>query len=266
MEELQKILWIGAMVSEVVLLGITSWRDTARNVPTFLVYLYWVVLGDIAVGLCYYHVAMNTYVIIDGIQSASEGLLLLAVLFDLARSLVRLLPVAVSRGLLKLFGVVTIGAGAIIWWVSDSWALLSYDRGFHLLLREQLTSSLLRVLLLLLIGILSQFLSRYSLPVGWGERELQIATGMGIYALASLAESLATTYQSSLTRAAFVRIHVSMGLIYIMCLIYWIVCFLRPDSDAATQPVDEKTTSASRASTLWQKRLPKLSRDIAAEP
>lgn len=267
MEELQKILWIGAMAFELVLLGIVTLRGAARNVPTFLVYLYWAFLGDIAVGLCYYHVAMNTYVTIVGIQSASETILLVAVLLDLARCLVRPLPVMVSRGVLWLFGLVTIGAGAIIWWASNSWALLSYDARFHWLLREQLTSSLLRVLLLLLIGILAQFLSKYSLPVGWGERELQIATGMGIYALASLAESLATTYQSSLRPAAFVRIYVSINLIYIMCLIYWIVCFSRSAGEIANHPVeDARAGSRSGPSTLWQKRLTKFSKDLAAEP
>lgn len=267
MEELEKILWIGTMALEIVLLGIVSLRGAARNVPTFLVYLYWCALGDIAVGFCYYRVPGNTYVLLNGIQSATEGILLLAVLFDLARSLVRPLPLMVSRGVIRLFGLVTIGAGAIVWRVSDSWALLSNDAGWHFLLREQLTSALLRVLLLLILGGLIQFFSRHFLLIGWGERELQIATGMGIYALASLAESLATTYQSSLTRAAFVRIYVSVGIIYIVCLLYWIVCFSRDARHTATQFIeDAETASDSANSTLWQNRRAEFSTDMAGEP
>jgi hypothetical protein len=162
-EELEKILWIGTTAIEIALLGIVSLRGAARNVPTFLVYLYLSALGDIAVGLCYYRVQSNTYVMLNGLQGATEGILLLAVLFDLARSLIRPLPLMVSRGVIGLFGLVTIGAGAVIWRVSDSWALLSNYAGWHFLLREQLTSALLRVLLLLMIGGLIQFLSRHFL-------------------------------------------------------------------------------------------------------
>lgn len=248
-QELLMILEIG---TEIVLLGVVSMRGSARNCPTFLLYLYWSVLGDLWDFVRYFG-GSNGFMTVANVQIACEGLILLAVLFDLARSAVRPLPPSLSRGLLAILGLVTAGAGATLWRFSDSWALLSPYRAWHLLLREQLTSSILRIFLLLLIGGLVEFLSRYHLPLGWGERELQIATGMGVYALGSLAESLATTYWRFLAPTAFEAIHISVVMIFELCLIYWIVCFARPDKDAVASSTDEKSAASdSGPSTLWQ--------------
>lgn len=226
-------------------------RRAARNVPTFLVYVYWATLSDLIATMCYY-TGWKGYLDYYNAESVIEELLLIAILFDLGRSVVRRLPTIVSRGVLCLFGLVTAGAGVILWRLSDSWTLLSDYSGWHLLLRLQLTGALLRILLLLLIGGLVEFLSRHYVRIAWGERELQIATGMGVYALASLAQSLATTYQRFMAPAAFVTIASGVSIVYELCMVYWIVSFLRPDPAAAEQRAEEARPD-SGPSTLWQK-------------
>jgi len=201
--------------------------------------------------MCYYS-GWKGYLNYYSVESVIDELLLIAILFDLGRSGVRQLTVVLSRGVLGLFGMVTAGAGVILWRLSDSWTLLSDYAGWHLLLRLQLTGALLRILLLLLIGGLVEFLSRHYVRIAWGERELQIATGMGIYALASVAESLATTYQRFMAPSAFVAIAAGVSIVYELCMIYWIVSFLRPDPGKAEQPAED-TQPDSGPSTLWEK-------------
>lgn len=80
----------------------------------------------------------------------------------------------------------------------------------------------------MLIGGLIEFLGRHQVSIGWGERQLQIATGMGVCALAGGAQSLATTYQRLLSTDIYFAISFAVGVVYELCMIYWVVCFLRP--------------------------------------
>lgn len=253
MEQLRIILEIVGLASEVLLLGVVSMRSAARNVPTFQLYLYWTVLTDLVGAVCYYR-GWSGYLTFYNLQATVEEFLLIAILFDLARFALRSLPTALARGILGFFGILTACTGALVWRASDSWTLLSHYSGWHLLLRLQLTSSLVRVLLLLLIGGLIEFLSRHYIALAWGERELHIATGMGIYALASLAESLAATYQRLLTVSTYPLIGAAVTLSYELCILYWIVSFLRLDRGAAKQaPETVETQPGPGPSTLWQK-------------
>lgn len=253
MAELQKILWIIGIVFDVLLLGILSRRDIDRNVPTFLFYCYWTVFCDLGASV-YYYCHWKGYLIFYGAQSTIEEIFLISVLIDLARSAVRPLPPPISRGVLGGICFLAIGVGGIFWRLSDSWALLAMNERYHLILRAELTGSLLRVFLLMLIGGLIEFLGRHHVSIGWGERELQIATGMGVYALASVAQSLATTYQRFLATDMYLAISFAVGVVYELCMIYWIVCFLRPQRGIPGEaPQREQETAGSHASTLWQK-------------
>ena len=253
MAELQDILWISGIICEVLLVGIVSRKNAARNVPTFLVYLYWAVLIDVGATLLY-HPRSTSYLTFYGIQCAIESLLLIAVLFDLTRAAMRPLPTSVSRGLLGIMAFLTVSLGAILWWLTDSWVLLSGHREFHLVLRGELTASILRVFLLLFIGGLIEFLGRHCIPIGWSEHELQIATGMGVYALASLAQSLATTYQRFMTPASYLATTVAVGWAYELCLVYWIFCFTFRNKAAKDQSAKQEAAEpGSGPSSLWLK-------------
>lgn len=251
MAELQKIVWVVGIAIEILLLGITLRRGIGRRFPTFLIYAYWAVFNDLGAAVYYYNHGKD-YLSVYGIQVTVEGLILIAVLFDLARLAVRPLPTIISRGILGFMGFIAIGVGAAFWRLSNTWVLLPPNSRYHFFLREQLTFSFLRVLLLVLIGGLVEFLSRHYIRVGWGERELAIATGMGIYALASVAQSLGTTYQRLMAVTTYLEISLAVGIIYVVCLIYWIVCFLRPDPVNA-EPRAEEAQPDSGPSTLWEK-------------
>lgn len=255
MAELQKILWVVGIATEILLLGVTSRRGIGRRCPTFLIYTYWAVFNDLGAAVYYYSHGKD-YLSVYGIQVTFEGPIVIAVLFDLARLAVRPLAKLISRVVVGAIGLIAIGAGALVWRLSNSWILIPTSSRYHFFLREQLTFSLVRVLLLFLIGGLVELLSRHYIPVGWGERELQIATGMGIYALTSVAQSLGTTYKSLVAVNIYLGIAIAVAIIYEICVVYWILCFLRPDPIGPDQAAEALEASPdSGPSTLWRKVL-----------
>lgn len=240
-------LAISATTAEVLLLGILLSRGAARQVPAFVGYVYWLILSDIAL---YAALGLNVYMRVFPVEVWCDGMVLFVVLFDLARSVLRPLPRIASRSiLLLLFGIMA-AAAPLLWRISDAWSQDGWSEAWHSVMRMQMTLSLLRILFLILLGGLVQFLVNHFVRVGWGERELQIASGVGIYALASLAASLLQTHHWS--AAVTVAIQEGVSSIFFVVLIYWIAAFSRqPVEVAGMLPVSE-LSSGLEPSTLWK--------------
>lgn len=233
--------------AEVLLLGILLKRGAARRVPTFIVYVYWLILSDIAM---YAALRLNVYTHAYRVEIVCDGAILFVVLFDLARSVLRPLPTIASRSILFLLFVIVAGAAPILWRVSDPGTAKGWAPAWHSLMQMQMTLALLRILFLVLLGGLIQFLVNHFVRVGWCERELQIATGIGIYALASLAAGVLQTYHWSTT----VTIGIAEGVstIFFVVLIYWVVVFSRQTGEGAElTAVPEAPTEGPGARTLW---------------
>jgi hypothetical protein len=91
-------------------------------------------------------------------------------------------------------------------------------------MRLQQTTSILRILLFLALAGGSQLLS-----IGWRDRELQVATGLGFYSFVSLA-------------VAMLHAHHATGLMYnhlqqavvasgLCCLLYWAFSFAQKEAE-----------------------------------
>jgi hypothetical protein len=87
-----------------------------------------------------------------------------------------------------LVGVV----GAAIWPFAHSAAYMHYGPQSRLLLHMQQTVSVMRIFFFLVLAGCSRLLS-----INWRDRELQIATGLGIYSLVSLIASILQAGQSA---------------------------------------------------------------------
>ena len=246
------VLWVAGIGTEILLIGALSMRGIIRRVPTFLMYTYWIVINDL-LGVVIYHQFPGSYYLYYKIQITCDGLFLCLVLLDLTRSVLRPLPVVSARGILFLLLLLTVSVGSMLWRMSDTWTIQAWSGWWHTTLRLGMTFSLVRILFLLLMAGLIQFLTDHFIPVGWGDRELQIATGIGAYALVSVAASFAHTYFLSPTAYRVIEQGVSAS--YYLCLVYWLVCFLRPEYTSAeqTDQVDE-VQRESRSATLWQPR------------
>ena len=93
----------------------------------------------------------------------------------------------------------------------------------HLLLRLQQTFSILRVVFFLVIAGSSQVLA-----LGWRNRELQVATGLGFYSLVSLGATMLHAHQSAASRYHLVDQFVAAS--YFCSLLYWTVSFAQKEA------------------------------------
>jgi hypothetical protein len=95
----------------------------------------------------------------------------------------------------------------------------NYQVIVHLLL----TFSAVRILYFLLLAGFSQLLS-----LGWRDRELQIATGLGFYSLATLSAVVLHNSVAAVNSAGVAQYHIvdqMVSAVYICSMIYWGVCF-----------------------------------------
>jgi hypothetical protein len=127
---------------------------------------------------------------------------------------------------LIVVGALILLAGAAIWPFAVSSDLVHTGASKLWLLMSQLqhTVSILRVLFFLLLAGGSQLLS-----IGWRDRELQVATGLGFYSLIALAISELQAHQTS----GLLYIHLSeVGVASFLCsLVYWLVSFAQKEAE-----------------------------------
>jgi len=94
----------------------------------------------------------------------------------------------------------------------------------RLLIHLQQTFSILRILFFLVLAGCSQLLS-----IGWRDRELQIATGLGFYSMVSVAVSILHTSQTP----GGPEYHLSDQIVtasYLCSLFYWVFCFVQQEA------------------------------------
>jgi hypothetical protein len=94
--------------------------------------------------------------------------------------------------------------------------------------RMQLTTAITRVLFFIALAAVSQFLS-----LGWRDRELQIATGFGVYSFASLLVALVYHNPALSTSPYLPSPHVLegiAGLSYVLSLLYWAFSFAQAET------------------------------------
>ncbi len=88
----------------------------------------------------------------------------------------------------------------------------------------QQTTSILRVLFFLTLAACSQFLS-----LGWRDRELQVATGLGFYSLVSLGAAMIHTHQTTVYQYKHLNQFVVAS--YICSLAYWVYSFAQQEAE-----------------------------------
>ncbi|MDR5728885.1 MAG: hypothetical protein RB191_15810 [Terriglobia bacterium] len=88
----------------------------------------------------------------------------------------------------------------------------------------QQTTSILRILFFLVLAGLSQLLS-----IGWRDRELQVATGLGFYSLVSVAVEMAHSHQTM--GAQYRLLNQIVVASYVLSLLYWAFSFAQKEAE-----------------------------------
>jgi hypothetical protein len=228
------VLLTTGVIAEALVLALLSWRREYRRLPMFFIYIVWAVVSDCSMPVLHWRFP-DAYVGIFLVETSLDSLLQYGVLVELAWSVLRPFHVLPPRRVLPATALGVLAAGVLAWpfSVMPGTARLAWDT--VLIVRVQETFAILRVVFFLVLAIASHWLA-----IGWRNRELQIATGLGLYSLGSLAGTLAHQYQSVGT-LNYHRVDFAIAASYFGSLLYWVVSFAQKEPPRPELPNTHRT-------------------------
>lgn len=217
-------IWLTATLAEVVVIVLLFVRQVWRTLPIFCSYCVWDLASNLTVYLIggynpasYFHFLFA--------QTVLDAALLFCVLVELVWSVLRPVRASLPRSSLVLVGILILVAGVAVWPFAALPALAHATTREGLLFTQlQQTTSILRVIFFLILAGGSQLLS-----IGWRDRELQVATGLGMYSIVSLTVAVLETHQTTASQYQHLVRIASAG--YICCLVYWSFSFAHREAE-----------------------------------
>ena len=219
---LDNALWIAYIVIEAALVGLLAYRRAWRLLPLFFAYCIWDILSNV-IGSYFHHLSNSTYLNAYLVQTTIDSVLMFGVLVELAWSVLRPVRSSLPRMTILIIALIILVLGAVIWPLTTFSTLPSYSLELRIVLNLQRTCSVLRILIFLVLAGFSQWLS-----IGWRDRELQVATGLGFYSLISLAVSIVQPHLSSSEQ--YVRLNQIAIASFICSVLYWSVSFAQKEA------------------------------------
>lgn len=216
-----KILWLSGLFAEACVIVVCIRGRLFSQTPVFFFYLVWGLVIDLALYLLKFnpHLYFKAYLY----ELIADSVFQFAVLVELGWLVLRPIRSALPRYSIVILALLILIAGAIIWPISSSAELpKEYGPLTRMFVHVQQTVAVLRVVFFLALAGFSQLLS-----IGWRNRELQIATGLGFYSMFSLAITLMSSH---LAAGPYYSLLNQVGVASYLCsLIYWIVSFAQKE-------------------------------------
>jgi hypothetical protein len=216
-------LWLAYIVVEAGVVGMLIYRRVWRILPVFCCYCAWDILSNIGAYVSSQHFP-TSYFRVYFAETILDSALQFCVLVELAWSVLRPVRSSLPRSSLAVLSALILAAGAAIWPFAAITGVAHVNRQGLLMLQLQHTVSILRILFFLLLAGGSQLLS-----IGWRDRELQVATGLGFYSLVTVAISIVQTHQS--TRPQYIRLEQFVVISFLVSLVYWFVSFAQKTAE-----------------------------------
>jgi hypothetical protein len=210
-------LWAGGVLAEATLV-LLLWRNRAfKTLPVFFAYLCWALTSDIA-AFSVESFDPLAYPAFYWTQMVIDSVMVFAVLVELAWSVLR--PIRGSLPKRSWIGIAVLIAlaGLVVWPIAGFTVPSDLSPLGHNLFRLQQTFAILRVVVFLVLTAFSQLLS-----IGWRDRELQVATGLGFYSIVSLAVNVLHTHQFQGSQYHWLDLVVMAS--YLSALAYWAFAF-----------------------------------------
>jgi hypothetical protein len=233
----ESIILVFGMAAEAAIVLLLIKGRVLRTFPIFLIYLCWSLFSD----LLFYRIRIayspETFYRVYPIQLTLDSLMIFALLVEVAWSV--LSPIRKSlpkHSWVAIAGLLALGA-AILWPIAGLAAPNNLSAQGMTFFRLQQTPAILRAVFFLALAAFSQVLS-----IGWRDRELQIATGLGFYSIVSLAVTIVHSHQLSGTQQ-YHLLDLLGGISYLVVLMYWVYAF-------ATQPAKRREFSPQMQSML----------------
>lgn len=223
---LDMFLWAAGVTAEGSLIALLWRKSVPQSMPVFFAYLCWSFATDIAL---YSLQAYNpsAYPRFYWTQMVIDSMMVFAVLVELAWSVLKPIRASLPRRSWIAIAVLIAVAGLLLWPLAGLTVpahMAALDRGYF---RLQQTFAILRVVVFLAMAGFSQLLS-----IGWRNRELQIATGLGFYSIVSLTVTVLHTHQ--VVTPQYQQYHWLDEVVmtsYLCALVYWVLCFATREAE-----------------------------------
>jgi len=220
---LDNALLLAGLAAEAAIVAVLLLKRVYRTFPVFSAYMAWSLLGDVGGYILLHRFPnsdMNVYVADVLIGSVFQ----FVVLVELSMSVLRPVRASLPRGVVAAVIVLIALLCAAVWPLAKIPGFAEFQPSSRLLFHLQITFSVMRILFFLALAGCSQLLS-----IGWRDRELQIATGLGIYSLASLSAALLHTNQAVVVGNAtqWFQYHLLDQMVaasYVCSIVYWVFC------------------------------------------
>jgi hypothetical protein len=223
MMSLDNAFWLVGVVTETAVLGLLCYRRLWRVLPVFCLYCAWDLFGNAGLFVVL-RFSTASYLTVYLAETVVDSALEFGVLIELAWSVLRPLRASLPRGALVVVAGLVVALGAAIWPLAIIPGSNNWPPAWHLLVRLQQTTAILRILFFLVLAGCSQLLS-----IGWRNRELQVATGLGFYSIVSLAVAMLHTHLTMGSQyTQLQQVVVASGL---CSLLYWVFSFAQKEPE-----------------------------------
>jgi hypothetical protein len=216
---LDSALWVAGIGTEIAVVAVLIHKGLFRLFPVFSLYLVWAVVNDSAM-MAIGRMIPGHYLQAFLIETSLDSVLQFCVLVELAWSVLRPLRDSLSRWAIAIPAVLILAVGAAVWPLAGTLSRPGYSAQWHLLFQLQQSFSIVRILVFLVLAGLSQLLG-----IGWKDRELQIATGLGLYSLVSLGAAAMHTHPAS--PGFYHAVDQVVMVSYLCSLFYWVASFVQ---------------------------------------
>lgn len=223
MINLDSALWGVGIAAETVLMFLLIRSRAYRKFPFFFSYCAWDVFSGVCMYLVVFRYMRESYPTFYLTQIVIDSVLEFCVIVELSWAVFRPMHNVLPRITPYALALLILLIGAAIWPFDSLASFAALQPTFRAISHVQQTTAIMRVLVFLALAGGSQFLS-----IGWRDRELQIATGLGFYSLVSLGVAMLQAHQTSFLQYA----HTNQILIasYIASNLYWDFSFLQKEA------------------------------------
>jgi hypothetical protein len=203
-------------------------KRVGRTMPFFCLYLVWSLISDLTFAFIIWR--WTSASVIYGrfylLTTAVDSILQFTILVELAWSVLRPVRASLPRKSLPILIILVALAGLAIWPLAAMTVPPSLTSLNALLFHFEETFAILRVALFLIMASFSQLLS-----IGWRDRELQVATGLGFYSIASLIVTTIHSHQSIAQTLPYHWLDNTLSICYLGSLTYWVYCFATKEQE-----------------------------------
>ncbi len=211
------------VLAEAALVGLLIYKRAWRVLPFFFAYCVWDLLSNIG-GFTSRQFLSSSYISTYLLQTIVDSAFQFCILVELAWSVLRPIRSSLPRYAPFVLSALILTVGIVIWPFASAPSVSQLPVQLQLIVHLVQTVSILRILFFLGLAGCSQLLS-----IGWRDRELQVATGLGVYSLVSLGVTLLQTHQ--IVHAVQIRKLSEIVIVSFVCvLFYWIFSFAQKEA------------------------------------